>query len=88
MNDPRDYKLDIAGIGSTKPGGADASASEPGAGSGRPFLSVRFECCAVYTRIYKAADGAAYSGRCPRCGKPVHFPVGSGGTDARFFVVR
>ena len=43
--------------------------------------------CAVYTRIYRSADGAAYHGRCPRCGKPVHFAVGPGGTDARTFIV-
>jgi hypothetical protein len=88
MADARDYKLDINGVAPAD-GGADASPpTADGADPGRPFLSVRFDCCAVYTRIYKTPDGAAYRGRCPRCGKPVNFPVGAGGTDARFFVVR
>jgi hypothetical protein len=53
----------------------------------RPFLSVLFACCSVYQRIYRNAEGNAYVGRCPRCGKPVKFAVGAGGTHARQFVV-
>jgi hypothetical protein len=53
----------------------------------RPFLSVLFACCSVYQRIYRNAEGTAYCGRCPKCGKPVRFAVGQGGTDARQFVV-
>ncbi|MGD0770806.1 MAG: hypothetical protein ABSB42_21700 [Tepidisphaeraceae bacterium] len=56
-------------------------------GQARPYLSVLFACCSVYQRIYRNAQGTAYSGRCPRCGKPVKFDVGPGGTDARQFVV-
>jgi len=78
MNDPRDYKLDIEGV--------SQSVDAPGAPN-RPFVSVRFACCGVYQRIYRTADGSAYRGRCPKCGKPVNFVVGAGGTDARFFVV-
>jgi PHP family Zn ribbon phosphoesterase len=54
---------------------------------GRPFLSVQFACCSVYQRIYRSADGKSYNGRCPRCGKPVKFTVGEGGTDSRAFIV-
>ena len=54
---------------------------------GRPFLSVQFACCSVYQRIYRSADGTSYHGRCPRCGKPVKFTVGEGGTDSRAFIV-
>jgi hypothetical protein len=53
----------------------------------RPYLAVLFACCSVYQRIYRNADGSAYTGRCPRCGKPVKFTIGSGGTDARQFIV-
>ena len=78
MNDPRDYKLDITGVPQR-----DESAKP----ANRPFISVRFACCGVYQRIYRAADGTAYRGHCPRCAKSVNFVVGGGGTDARFFVV-
>ena len=54
----------------------------------RPFVSVHFACCKVYLRIYRSVDGKSYRGRCPKCGVPVNFAVGEGGTDARTFVVR
>jgi hypothetical protein len=77
-SDPRDYKLDVSGVQS--PGESSAQQS-------RPFLSIHFACCGVYCRVYRNADGSAYVGRCPRCGKRVRFLVGEGGTDERFFVV-
>ena len=77
-SDPRDYKLDLS-----------PAAAPPSPGHAkRPFLSVHFACCGAYQRIYRDADGKQYSGRCPRCGRPVRFPVGQGGTAARFFTVR
>lgn len=79
MTDPRDYKLELSSAAEAGP-----SASP----QGRPYLSVQFACCGVYQRIYRAPDGQSYQGRCPRCGKPVRFAVGQGGTDARFFIVR
>ena len=80
--DPRDYKLDLSS--NTADG---TSSSEPAGAGSRPFLSVLFECCGVYQRIYRDAADHAYSGRCPGCGKPVRFPIGQGGTAARFFRV-
>jgi hypothetical protein len=77
MSDSPDYKLHISGLSEPRESGAQ----------GRPFLSVLFACCSVYQRIYRNAEGTAYVGRCPRCGKPVKFVVGAGGTDARHFVV-
>jgi hypothetical protein len=76
--DPRDYKLDVSGV--NQPAASDKSGS-------RPFLSVHFACCGVYCRIYRNSEGTAYVGQCPRCGRPVRFLVGLGGTDQRFFVV-
>ena len=92
MSDPRDYKLDISSAG----GAADRSSPQTavrGLGAeapapSRPYLSVHFACCGVYQRVYRAADGTTYQGRCPRCTMPVRFVVGKGGTSARTFVVR
>jgi hypothetical protein len=81
MNDPRDYKLDISSLGKS-----DDAPKAPA--SAKPYLSVLFECCSVYQRIYRSADGVAYRGACPRCGLPVNFPVGQGGTSSRVFRVR
>jgi len=52
----------------------------------RPWLSVLFDCCRVYQRVYRNAAGDAYVGGCPRCGRRVRFPVGPGGTSARAFI--
>ena len=78
--DPRDYKLDVAGIPPSQPSGAPAPRP-------RPYLSVRFDCCGIYQRVYRDPDGRNYRGRCPRCTRPVVFAVGEGGTNARCFVV-
>ena len=77
-SDPRDYRVDIPGIQS--PG----KAGEP---KNRPYLSIHFRCCGVYCRVYRNKEGTAYVGGCPKCGKPVKFLVGQGGTDERFFEV-
>ena len=78
MSDPRDYKLDIPGL---------AAGQEAKPATGKPFLRVQFACCNVYQRIYRSADEKTYQGRCPKCGKPVKFIVGAGGTSSRDFIV-
>ncbi len=55
--------------------------------SGEPFLGMQFNCCRIYTRIYRNRDKTAYEGRCPRCARKVIVPIGSGGSGARFFEV-
>ena len=57
-------------------------AAEP---AGKPYISVLFECCSVYQRIYINKDRTAYEGRCPKCLAPVDVKIGPGGTDTRFF---
>lgn len=52
------------------------------------FLSVYFNCCHVYNRVYLNRDGSAYTGRCPRCLAPVSARVGEGGTNQRMFETR
>jgi hypothetical protein len=79
-SDPRDYKLDISSLSHGE--------SLPSGPAPRPFLSVLFECCGAYQRVYRNPNEPIYNGRCPRCGQPVTFQVGSSGTSARFFRVR
>jgi len=53
----------------------------------RPYLGVRFDCCGVYTRLYRPVERPYYYGNCPKCGKAVHIPVAKGGSSSRFFSV-
>jgi len=53
----------------------------------RPYLGVRFDCCGVYTRLYRPVERPYYYGNCPKCGKSVFIPVAKGGTSSRFFSV-
>jgi hypothetical protein len=76
--DPRDYKLDISSMPSR-------DEPPPSAATRRPYLSISFECCRVYQRIYRDPSDNAYRGHCPKCGKKVQIAVGPGGTAARFF---
>lgn len=52
---------------------------------GNPFLGIHFRCCRTYGRIYRAADGSQYVGRCPRCQTLVRVPIRAGGSASRFF---
>jgi hypothetical protein len=52
---------------------------------GKKYLGIMFNCCQVYSRIYKNKDGTAYVGRCPKCMRTITVPVGEGGTNTRFF---
>jgi hypothetical protein len=80
-SDSRDYRLELSSAGEA------AEDEDKGGAAGRPFLSVLFKCCSVYTRIYRSADGKSYSGRCPKCATPIQFKVGEEGSSSRFFVV-
>jgi len=51
----------------------------------RPYVGVYFECCSVYTRVYRRPNQPEYICRCPRCLRTARIRVGPEGTDARFF---
>ncbi|GMU23401.1 MAG: hypothetical protein AMXMBFR13_34790 [Phycisphaerae bacterium] len=80
MSDEPPYILDIEGLQEPDDAAAPAEAA-----SGRRWIGIQFECCGVYTRIYRNRAGTAYEGNCPRCGRAVRARIGSGGTNQRLF---
>lgn len=54
----------------------------------RPFIGVRFDCCGIFSRIYRRMDQREYRGCCPRCLREVVIPVGENGTAARMFCAK
>lgn len=79
MADDPAYILEVEGLEDTPP--------DPGLrhDRSRSWIGVHFECCGVYTRIYRNAEGTAYIGRCPRCTRQVRVRIGPGGTTHRMF---
>lgn len=77
-----DYILDLENLPQPPAEGKDQPPKGP---VGRKWLSISFRCCNTYGRIYMQPGGSAYSGFCPKCGKPVRANVGPGGTNCRFF---
>ena len=80
MSDDPSYILDIHDLDES-PAGTDT----PAAPDGRRWVGVRFDCCGIYTRIYRNDDDTAYVGRCPRCQRRVRIAIGPGGTSDRLF---
>ena len=52
---------------------------------GKPWIAMQWDCCSVYSRLYRNAAGTAYEGHCPKCARPVSVKIGPAGTDTRFF---
>jgi len=86
-SDPRDYKLDISGLKAPQDSPENSAAQLGRQHVPRPWLSVHFDCCGVYQRIYRSLDGTHYQGACPRCGGKIRFNVSKDGTPSRFFRV-
>jgi len=83
MDEEQDYILELGGKRIDP--GAEAVSSEA---QGRPYISVLFECCDVYNRVYKNREGTAYVGWCPKCTRKVMVKVGADGVNSRFFRAR
>ncbi|HCD34730.1 MAG TPA: hypothetical protein DER01_20140 [Phycisphaerales bacterium] len=85
MSRNKDYILDIRSNPRLATQSDDGSNANSRSLVGRPWISVRWKCCRVYSRIYRTPDGKFYKGTCPKCGSPVQARVGEGGTNSRFF---
>ncbi len=51
----------------------------------RPYISVLFDCCRVYDRIYRRPHERVYRGRCPKCLRVLTVRVGPDGIPHRMF---
>lgn len=80
MNQGEDYILDLRSIRGPMP-----RQRNPTPLKGRPWISVHWHCCGVYSRVYRNRAATAYAGACPKCARPVHIAIGPGGTSARCF---
>jgi hypothetical protein len=82
MSDDPSYILDIQGLGEEPD---LPPCSQGAAADDRKWIGVQFDCCGVYSRIYRNAEGSAYVGHCPRCQRRVQVRIGPGGTSSRMF---
>ncbi|MBX3396327.1 MAG: hypothetical protein KF841_13270 [Phycisphaerae bacterium] len=75
----------------TADGTIDASSvrsSKPSSEEGRPWIGVHFECCGVYSRVYRERSADRYDGRCPKCGISLTVRVSPDGVSTSFVRAR
>ena len=90
MADEPDYIVEIGGrVIEGPPGRSQRPGSRRGdVTQARSYVSILFECCNVYQRVYRNRSGTAYEGYCPRCSQAVRLRIGPDGTSCRFFSAR
>jgi len=91
MSNEPDYTVEIGGQIIEGPVGSDILENGENSCSffyRRAYISVLFECCKVYQRIYRNPSATAYEGSCPRCLRKVQVRIGPGGTSTRFFTAK
>jgi hypothetical protein len=54
----------------------------------RKYISIYFDCCKVYQRVYINKTNTAYIGWCPKCCRKAEVKIGPDGVDTRFFIAR
>ena len=54
----------------------------------RPYIGIHFECCNVYTRLYRKPEQTEYNGRCPNCLRTVRVKVSPTGSNTRMLRAR
>jgi hypothetical protein len=75
-----DYRLDIVSAADSNDEGRGG-----GAESDRPWIGIHFECCGVYSRVYRRPEEPQYVGKCPSCGRALRVLVRADGVKAKIF---
>ncbi|MFA5865931.1 MAG: hypothetical protein WC975_14760 [Phycisphaerae bacterium] len=79
MSDEPDYILELGGYRQPR------ESAEQSDREGRAYISVLFECCNVYSRVYKNTQRTAYVGWCPKCARKIQVRIAADGVNCRFF---
>jgi len=92
MSTEPDYTVEIGGQIIEGPVGSDENEQNSdnycSSSNNRAYISVFFECCNIYQRIYRNRSATAYEGFCPGCLRKVRVRIGPGGTNTRFFTAK